>query len=147
MSCNFCFFFNFLVPKTYVFQSFTCVIIHMNFVTFSFRTFKLKNDISYIKYKFSHRFGKVYKWLHIYYSTIKIITFFKVMTMFIWIILNNLVWTYRECNFCWYEPMYCIHPNEIIIIWQLIVKPIKLLYYQQIRRVFVNEGRTSLPLN
>jgi hypothetical protein len=31
----------------------------MDFVGFSLRTFKFKNDISYIKYKFSHRFGKV----------------------------------------------------------------------------------------
>jgi len=30
----------------------------MDFMGFPFRTSKLKNDISYIKYKLSHRFGK-----------------------------------------------------------------------------------------
>ncbi len=59
MSYNFCLFFNFFVPKTYVFESFKWGIIPLDFVGFPFRTFKLKNDISYIKYKFSHRFGKV----------------------------------------------------------------------------------------
>ncbi len=34
-------------------------ITFMDFVGFPFRTSKFKNDISYIKYKFSHRFGKV----------------------------------------------------------------------------------------
>jgi len=50
MSYNFCLFFNFFVSKPYVFESFTWVIIHLDFVSFSFRTPKLKNDISYIKY-------------------------------------------------------------------------------------------------
>jgi hypothetical protein len=59
MNCNFYFFFNFFVPKAYVFESFTWVIIHLDFVGFSFRIFKFKNDINYIKYNFSHRFGKV----------------------------------------------------------------------------------------
>jgi hypothetical protein len=31
----------------------------MDFVGFPFRTSKLKNDINYIIYNFSHRFGKV----------------------------------------------------------------------------------------
>jgi hypothetical protein len=47
----------------------------MDFVSFPFKTSKLKNDINYIKYKFSHRFGKVYKWLNMYCLKIKIITF------------------------------------------------------------------------
>jgi hypothetical protein len=33
----------------------------MDFVGFPLRISKLKNDISYIKFKFSHRFGKVCK--------------------------------------------------------------------------------------
>jgi hypothetical protein len=33
----------------------------MDFVGFPFRTYKLKNDMNYIKYKFSHRFGNVYR--------------------------------------------------------------------------------------
>jgi hypothetical protein len=45
-------------------------------VGFPFRTFKLKNGINYIKYKFPHRFGKVYRWLNMYYSNIRIIIFF-----------------------------------------------------------------------
>ncbi len=51
MSCNFCLFFNFFVPKTYVFESFTWGIIHMDFVGFPFRTSKLKNEINYIYVK------------------------------------------------------------------------------------------------
>jgi hypothetical protein len=74
----------------------------LDFMGFPFRTSNFKNDINYIKCKFSHRFGKVCRWLNMYYSKIKIITFFNVITMFIWINLKNLVWTCRECNFCWY---------------------------------------------
>jgi hypothetical protein len=70
----------------------------------------LKNDISYIKYKFSHVFGKVCRWLNMYYSKIKIITLKKLKTMSNWIILKNFVWTYRECNFCQYwDIQSCIH--------------------------------------
>jgi len=77
---------------------------------FLFKIAKLKNDINYIKYKFSHRFGKVCGWLNMYYSKIKILTFKKVTTMFIWIILKNLIWAYRECNFCRYwVTIPCIH--------------------------------------
>jgi hypothetical protein len=47
----------------------------MDFEGFPFRTSKLKNNISYIKYKFSHKFEKVCKLLNMYYSKIKIITF------------------------------------------------------------------------
>jgi hypothetical protein len=106
----FYFFFNFLVPKTYVFESFTWVIILLDFVGFPFRTSKFKNDINYIKYKFSHRFGKVCMWLKMYYSKIRIIIFKNLTTMSIWIILKNIVLTYRECNFCWYWDIWlCIH--------------------------------------
>jgi hypothetical protein len=35
----------------------------MDFVGFSFKIYKLKNDISYIKYKFSHKIEKVCRWL------------------------------------------------------------------------------------
>jgi hypothetical protein len=116
MSCNFGLFFNFFVPKSYVFESFRWGINPMDFVHFPFKTSKLKNDISYIKYKFSHRFWKVCRWLNMYYSKIRIITFFKVATMSIWIILKNLVWTYRECNFCWYwATIVCIYPNRPIL--------------------------------
>jgi hypothetical protein len=45
----------------------------MDFMGFPFRTLKFKNDINYIKYKFSHRFGKVCKGLNMYYSNMKII--------------------------------------------------------------------------
>jgi len=58
----------------------------MDFVGFPFKTSKLKNDINYIKYMFSHRFGKVYRWLNMYYLKIKIITLKKITTMSIWII-------------------------------------------------------------
>jgi len=71
---------------------------------------KLKNDINYIKYKFSHRFGKVCRWLNMYYSNIIIIIIFEIKTMSIWIILKNLLWTYKGCNFCQYwATRSCIH--------------------------------------
>ncbi len=109
MVCNFCLFFNFFVPKAY-FESYRWGIIPLDFVSFPFRTSKLKNDINYIKYKFSHRFGKVCKWLKMYYSNIKIIYILKVTTMSIWIILKNHVWTYKECNFYRYwANVSCIH--------------------------------------
>jgi hypothetical protein len=74
----------------------------MDFVGFFVRTFKFLNDINYIKYKFSHRFGKVCRWLNMYYSKIGIIICLKITTMSIWIILKSLVCTCRECIFCWY---------------------------------------------
>jgi hypothetical protein len=84
----------------------------LDFVGFPFRNSKLKNDISYIKYKFSHRSGKVCRWLNMYYSNIRIIIFKKLTTMSIWIILKNLVWTYKECTFCHYwATILCIHPH------------------------------------
>jgi hypothetical protein len=85
----------------------------MDFVSFPFKTSKFKNGINYIKYKFSHRFGKVYRRLNMYCSNIKITIFKKVKTMSIWIILKNLVWTHRECNFYQYWPIAaCISPNQ-----------------------------------
>jgi hypothetical protein len=81
MSCNFYLFFKFFVPKTYVFESFRWGITFMDFVGFTLNISKLKNDISYIKYKFSHIFGKVCRGLNIYYSNIGIIIFSKVITM------------------------------------------------------------------
>jgi hypothetical protein len=66
---------------------------------FFFKISKLKNDINYIKYKFSHRFGKVCRLLNMYYSKITIIAFFKVKIIFILIIFKNLVWICKECNF------------------------------------------------
>ncbi len=105
------FFFNLFVSKTYVFKSFRQNIIFLDFVGFPFKISKLKNDISYIKYKFSHRFEKVCRWLNMYYSKIGITIFFKLTTMFTWIILKNLVWTYEECNFfCYWATAPCIHP-------------------------------------
>ncbi len=92
--------FSIFLFQKHIFESFTWVVMHLNFVGFPFRISKLKNDINYIKYKFSHRFEKVCRWLNMYFSNIRIITFFNVTTMSTWIILKNLVWSYRECNFC-----------------------------------------------
>jgi hypothetical protein len=47
--------------KIIFFESFKWGIIPFDLVGFPFRTSKSKNDISYIQYKFSHRFGKVCK--------------------------------------------------------------------------------------
>jgi len=77
MSCNFfLFFFHFFLSQKQFFESFRWGIIFIDFMGFPSRTPKFKNDINYIKYKFSHRFGKVYKGLNMYYSNI-IINFFK----------------------------------------------------------------------
>jgi hypothetical protein len=94
--------FVFFVLKAYFCESFRWGNILINFVGFSFRISKLKNDLSYIKYKISHRFAKVCRWLNMHYSKTIIIIFLKVKIMSNWIILKNLVWTYRECNVCWY---------------------------------------------
>ncbi len=99
---QFFFVFEFLCPKSICFGSFRWGIIPLDFVNFPIRISKFKNDINYIKYKFSHRFGMVCKWLNMYYSKIKIIYIKKVITMSIWIILNNLIWTCRKCNVCHY---------------------------------------------
>jgi len=116
MSYNFCFFFHFSI-KSIFFESFTWGIIHMDFVGFPFKTSKFKNDNSYIKYKVSHRFGKVCRWLNMYYLNIKIIIFLKVTTMSIWIILKNLVWTYKECIFCQYwTTIPCIDPSKLVVV-------------------------------
>jgi hypothetical protein len=122
-SCEleFLFVFQFFCSKNIFFESFTWVIIHLHFVGFPFKTSKLKNDINYIKYKFSHKFDKVCRWLNMYYSNIRIITFFNVTTMSIWIILKNLVWTCKVCNFCRYWNIYsCIYPwnpNHFSTLW------------------------------
>jgi hypothetical protein len=101
----FVFFSIFFGPKSIFFESFTWVIIQMDFMDFPFKISKLKNDISHIKYKFSYKFGKVCRSLNMYYSKIKIIIILKVTTMSIWIILKNLVWIYRECKFANIEPL------------------------------------------
>jgi hypothetical protein len=52
------------------FESFRWGIVPLNFMGSPFRTSKSKNDINYIKYQFSHRFVKVYRWLNMYYLKI-----------------------------------------------------------------------------
>jgi hypothetical protein len=106
------FVFQFFCPKTIFFENFRWGIIFIDFVGFLFRTSKLKNDLSYIKYKFSHRFGKVCRGLNMYYSNVIIIIFFKITTMSIWIILHNFVWTCRECKNYWkWATGLCIYPQ------------------------------------
>jgi hypothetical protein len=58
--------------KSIFFESLTWVIIHMDFVSFPFRISKLKIDINYIKYKFSH---KICRSLNMCYSKFRIIVF------------------------------------------------------------------------
>jgi hypothetical protein len=103
---QFLFVFQFLCHKSIFFKKITLVIIHMDFVDFAFRTSKLKSNINYIKYKFSHRFGKVCRWLEMYYSKIKVITFFKVTTMSIWIILKKAYGLIRNVISIDIEPLY-----------------------------------------
>jgi hypothetical protein len=84
------------LSQKHILKKFKWGILFMAFLGFPFKTSKLKNDISYIKYKFSHKFGKVCRGLNMYYSEIRIIIFFEVTIMSIWIILKNLVWTCKE---------------------------------------------------
>ncbi len=110
--------FQFVYSKSIFFESFRRNIILKIFEGFLFRTSKLKNEINYIKYKFSHRFENFCRWLNMYYSNIRIITFLKIKTISIWIILKNLIRTYRECNFYQYwDIQSCIHPlhNEKLL--------------------------------
>jgi hypothetical protein len=87
-------------------------IIFKNFVGFLFKTSKLKIDINYIKYKFSHIFEKVCRWLNMYYSNIKIIKLKKLKTMSIWLIFKKFVWIYKKCNFYRYwNTQSCIKPS------------------------------------
>jgi hypothetical protein len=58
MSCKFCLFFNFFVPKAYVFENFTWGIIHMDFVSFPFRTSKLKMTSATLNTSFHIFLGK-----------------------------------------------------------------------------------------
>ncbi len=95
-------FFQDFCPKKYCLKVFDGALFLWNLWVLFLGLSNFKNDISYIKYKFSLKFGKVCRWLNVYYSKIRIIIFFKVTTMSIWIILNNFVWTCRECNFCQY---------------------------------------------
>jgi hypothetical protein len=84
----------------------------LDFVNFPFKTSKFKNDIIYIKYKFSHKFIMVCRWLNIYYSKIRIIIYLKVISMSIWIILNSLVWTRKFCHY--WATILCIHPTSTL---------------------------------
>jgi len=55
----------------------------------------------------------VCRWLDMYYSKIRIIIFFKIISMSIWIIINNLIWTCRECNvYHYWAVILCIHPTS-----------------------------------
>jgi hypothetical protein len=54
----------------YVFESFKWGIIPLDFVGFFLGLTNFLNDINYIMYKFSQRFGKVCRWLNMYYSNI-----------------------------------------------------------------------------
>jgi hypothetical protein len=60
--------------QKHFFESFRQNINLKNFVGFPSMTSKLKNDINYIKYKFSHKFEKVCTWLNMYYSNLWITT-------------------------------------------------------------------------
>jgi hypothetical protein len=111
---QFLFVFQFLYPKSIFFESFKWGIILFDFMGFFFKISKLKNDINYIKYKFSHRFGKVCRLLNMYYSKITIIAFFKVKIIFILIIFKNLVWICKECNFNQYWATITVSTSSLI---------------------------------
>jgi hypothetical protein len=75
MDYNFCFFSIFLSQKKKILKALHGSFIHLDFMGFPFRTSKFKNDINYMKYKFSHKFENVYMWMDMYYSKIRIVTF------------------------------------------------------------------------
>jgi hypothetical protein len=64
-----------------------------------------------------------------------IITFLKVKIMSIWIILKNIVWTYKECNLCQYwDTQSCIHPLytkplNCTIVGHIFVSPLAPIVY------------------
>jgi hypothetical protein len=78
----------------------------LDFVGVPFWTSKLKNDINYIRYKFSHRFKKVCRWSNIYYSNIKIINFLKIKIMSIWLFFKKLYGLIRSAFSTTIKPLY-----------------------------------------
>ncbi len=58
MSCNFCLFFNFFVPKTYVFENSRWGIIPLDFVGFPFRTSISKNEFVTLNITFHIYLGR-----------------------------------------------------------------------------------------
>jgi len=145
---HFFFVFQNICHKNIVFESFRWHSIPLGFMGYSFRTSKSKNDINYIKYQFSHRFGKVYRWLNMYYSNIIILTFLKITTMSIWIILKNLVWTYKKCVFCcFWSTILCIHPirknNDFhYYIQELLLNNKYIFWHTKCKHVF-NHSKTA----
>ncbi len=75
MSFNYCLFFKKIVPKSFFKKALYGLLFIWTLWVFFLGLPNLKNDINYIKYKFSHRFGKVCQSLNMYYSKIKIIIF------------------------------------------------------------------------
>ncbi len=109
---QFYFVFKFFVPKAYFLKVLDGTVFLWILWVFLLRLPNLKNDISYIKYTFSHRFVKVCKGLNIYYSNFRIIIKKKVISMSIWIIFNNLVWTCKKCkNYRKWAIWLCIYPS------------------------------------
>jgi len=124
---QFLFVFQFICPKSIFFGSFRWGIVPLDFVNFPFKTSKFKNDIIYIKYKFSHKFIMVCRWLNIYYSKIRIIIYLKVISMSIWIILNSLVWTRKFCHY-WATILCTPHLHWGKIAWSHLHSWVKEIY-------------------
>ncbi len=136
---------NFFSQK-HIFRNFKWAILPLDFVSFLFRTFKLKNDTSYIKCKFSHNFGRVCRWLNMYYSNIKIMIFFKVTSMSSWIILKNLLWIYMECNFYHYWAIVpCIHPTLNVANSVACLTMALITKFQLLKKDMVPRGNPTLP--
>jgi hypothetical protein len=113
---QFFFVFQFLCPKSIFFESFRWGNILLDFVGFPFRTSKLKLTSTTLNVSFHIDLGRfVGDWTCIIQRLGYIVTFFKAITMFIWIILNNLVWTCNKGNFCWYWTIVtCIYLSAFV---------------------------------
>jgi hypothetical protein len=99
MSCNFCLFFNFFCPKNVFLKFLNGALFLWTLWVFLLGFPNFKMILVTLNTSFHIDFDRfVGDWTCII-QKINIITFFKVTTMSIWIILKNLIWTCRECKF------------------------------------------------
>ncbi len=109
---QFNFFFNCFVPKAYILEVLDGALFFWTLWVFLLRLPNQEMTSTTFNTRFHIDLGWVCKWLNMYYSKIRIIIFLKIITISIWIILNNLAQTCRECNLCCYWTIIlCIHPT------------------------------------
>jgi hypothetical protein len=112
MSRNFCFFKKILCPKSIFLEVLNGALFLWTLWIFLLGLPNLKNKSVTLNTSFHIDLGWFVGDLNMYYSKIKIIIFLKIITMSIWIILNNFIWTCKECNVCHYWAIIrWIHPT------------------------------------